>query len=499
LVSIIILASFAPSFIMLIGAMLIIFMKDRINRKFLNFFIFIFALLLNSLLLVYYWIYDIVERDLYLNLETGTFILIECILCLSIIILLFSQEENAQVDNENILDGIIIIIILGLIGTLITSNIIAIFSCFIIVVFLMGTIFYFGDYPKEFRLLKSYFFGSAISVVLIFISIYLIYLNFNTLILTELSSMQISKEINTIISLFLLLAIGIPCGLIPFSIYHLRNFFRDTSYSLLFLYFIFNFTSLFLLIRVLNCFALDLIIFSYALLPIAAIGLIIPLIYILTELFSSLDGNTFSIKKLYGYSICSDFNLCLLLLSFLSFLPSDLSLAYMNGIIFYYLMIIAIKTLIFFTYFPVMLETDDDNLKLLGELWAKYRNFGIIFFISGLIISLPLNLLTINTLITIYTSDSIANSLNYTINLLIFALYIIYLGITLVFISISFNQIYFSDKPRYIEREQKTPITFKHYLPIIIVIILIGILSILFLFIEDIFYNVFSTFFLIIE
>lgn len=499
MVSIIIIASFAPSFILLIGAMLIIFMKERINRKLLNSFIFMFALLLNSLLVVYYWLYDIVERELYLNLDLGTMILIEIILAMSFITLLFSQQENALVDNENILDGLIIIIVLAMIGTVITSNIIAICSCFIIIIVFMGAIFYFGDYPKEFQILRLYFFGIAISIILMFIAIYLIFLELNTLILTEISIMQISNVLNVSISVLFILAIGIPCGLFPFSVYHLKRYFQDASYSLLFLYAILNFISVFLIIRILNAFALGLALYSVIILPIAAIGLISSTIFILTELFSSLDGSTFSIKKIFGYSICADFNLCLLLVSFMSFLPQDLTQFYLNGILFYYLMMMAIKTLIFYGFFPVMLETDDDNLKLLGDFWTKYKNFGIFLLISGLLISIPLSFFTINTFITVFTSETLANSLIYTINTLIFALYILYLGITLIFISIAFTQIYFSDKPRYVEREKITSIQNKDYLPVIIIFILIAILSISYLFIEDIFYNLFNTFFFILD
>jgi formate hydrogenlyase subunit 3/multisubunit Na+/H+ antiporter MnhD subunit len=308
--SIITLASLTPMFILLIGVFLISFMKDRQNRKSLSSLIIILALFINTLLLFgFYLPLNLIEREYDLNLNTGTFMIIEIILLIGLIVSLFSKDEFIAVVNENLFDGIILLILLGLIGTFISSNIIAIFSSFILVIMLIGVIFYFGNYPKEYNLLKLYFAGIGVSILLLFFSSFIIYLEFNTLVLTEIVLLEISDLSSMLLSILLLLGIGIPCGLIPFSIYHLKNYYQDSSYTTLLIFAVFSFVNIFLIIRILNVFAFTLVINGILIMIISTIGLIISEIFILSELFTSLDGDTFSLKKLFGFSICADFNM----------------------------------------------------------------------------------------------------------------------------------------------------------------------------------------------
>ena len=501
MISIIILASLTPVFILLVGSLLVTFMDDRINRKLLSTFIIFLALLMNSILLGFYMLLDLTERDFYLNLGTGTFLIIEFILLIGLIVTLFSKEEIVNIVNENLFDGFILILLIGMIGTIISSNILVIFSSFILVVALIGVIFYFGNYPKEFTLLRLYFIGIGISILLLSIASYLIFVEFGSLILTEIKILEISDTSNIFITVLLFLGIGIPCGLFPFSISHLKNYYQDSSYTNLLLFSLFSFVNVFLIVRVLNAFSFNLLTNGVIIMIISGIGLIISVVSILTELFTSLDGDTFSIKKIFGYSICSDFNMFLLLSSFIVFLtPVVLGQTYMNLLIFYFLILISVKILIFYTFFPIMLETYDDNLKLLGDFWTKYKIFGIILFISGIIISIPLSFLSLNTLLTIFSIESIIGvSIFSMISYIIFILYLVYLVITLVFISICFIQIYFSNKPRYIEREVIKVVNSNHYIPIIIIILMIGLLNIVFLLGNNIFYSIFKSFFLFIE
>jgi len=473
-------------------------MQERESRKLLLSLIIFLALLVNTLLLGYYIIYGIIERHFYLNLTAGTFLIIEMILMFGLIVHLFSKEEMIDIINENLFDGFILIILLALIGTIITSNILAIISCFIVVIFLIWVIFYFGDYAKDFQILNLYLLGIGISVILLFFSVILIYMEFGTLILTEITLMKISDSKNIIITLLLLFGFGIPCGLFPFSIFHLKNYYHDSSYTGLLLYYIFNSVNVFLIFRVLNAFSLNLIINGVIIMTIASIGLIISIVYIITELFTSLDGDTFSIKKIFGFSLCADFNMILLLLSFLVFLPSlDLTSTYLNGIIYFYMMIVVVKSLIFYTFFPIMLETYDDNLKLLGEFWEKYRNFGIFLLSSGLLITVPLSIISLNTFLEIFSSKEIINTSAYmTIAFTVIIVYIIYLIVSLILISITFVETFFSNKPRYVEREKINIIRINHYIPIIIIILMISIINIVFFLLDNVYYNLFESFLL---
>ncbi len=500
--SITILASLTPLFILLIGILLITFMKDRQNRKSLSTLIIILSLLINTVLLFgFYLPLNIIERELDLNLNTGTFIVIEIILLIGLIISLFSKDEFVAIANENLFDGLILLILLGLIGTFISSNILSIFSCFVLVITLIGVIFYFGNYPKEYKLLKLYFIGVGFSILLIFIASFIIYLEFNTLVLTEIILLEMSDLSSVTLSILLLLAIGIPCGLIPFSIYHLKNYYQDSSYTTLLLFSTFCFSNMFLIIRILNVFAFSLVFNGILIMIFSAIGLIISMIFILSELFTSLDGDTFSLKKLFGFSICADFNMFLLLSSYLVFLtPLQMAPNYFNQLIFYLFMIGSIKILIFYTFYPLMLETYDDNLKLLGELKNKYGHFSMVFFSSGFLITIPLFALSSFNLLSIFSISGIQSISSLSlIALITFIIYILYLIITFIFISVSYVQIYFSNKPRYIERDVVKKINKNHYIPIIIIFIIIFNLILLSLLGDNVYFNMFRSFFLYIN
>ncbi len=337
--SLIVLGSLAPLIVLIIGTILIFFLEDSAIRKYLTLTIVSAALIINTGLLIFFSLSDIIQRDFYLNLEKGTFLLIEIILLMGLIVSLFSREEVVNIANENYHDGLILTILLGLIGMVISSNIISIFSCFIVVMVLIGVIFYFGDYPKEFQLLRLFFLGIGLSTIMLFFASFLIYQEFGSLILTEIKIMSINDTSNVLISLFLFLGIGIPCGLFPFSIYHLKNYYQDSSYTNLFLFSIFSYISFFVILRFLNAFPFSLPLNGIIIMVISSIGLIISLVFVLTELFTSLDGDTFSIKKLFGFSLVSDFNMFVLFASFIVFFPS-LGInpsAYFNVLIFSFL------------------------------------------------------------------------------------------------------------------------------------------------------------------
>ena len=97
-------------------------------------------------------------------------------------------------------------------------------------------------------------------------------------------------------------------------------------------------------------------------------------------------------------------------------------------------------------------------------------------------------------------NEILESSLNSLIGFTILAIYIVYLSITLIFISISFIQIYFSNAPRYIERDvKKDEINSKLYIPIYVIIGLVCLFCVLFLLGNNHYYNLFESFFLIID
>ncbi len=149
-----------------------------------------------------------------------------------------------------------------------------------------------------------------------------------------------------------------------------------------------------------------------------------------------------------------------------------------------------------------MLETQDDNYKLLGMFKEKYKYFGVTLFLSGILISIPLSLFSLNTFLSVFSSEQIiGNSIFSMLASMIVFFYVIYLSITLIFVSISFIQIYHSNKPRYIERDQESiiSITINHYIPIILIFILVGLINIVFILVDNIFFSLLRSFLLIIE
>ncbi len=495
--SIEVLFSFTPIYILIIGFFLVYFLNDRTYRKSFSALILLLALVMNSIVLFGFYIpYNLIIRDYNLNLTVGTYILIEMILLLSMISFIFAKHEIVNIKNENMMDGLLFLLILSLIGTIISSNLLAIFSCFFVVIIIIGVVFYFGNYPKEFRLLKMYFLAAGLSTLLLFIASIAIYVEFNTLIITEIKLIEPSKLVNFFITTLILLGIGIPCGLFPFSIYHLKNYYQDSSYTSLSMFSTFISVNIFLILRILNAFSYLLQINGVIVMILSSIGLIISMIFVLRELIASIDGGTYSIKKLYGYSLCSDYNLFLLFASYLVIVIGlDLTALYLNFLIFFVFFTIAIKALIFSTYYPVMLETYDDNLKLLGEFNKKYKKFGLTLGSSGLLISLPMSIFTLYIFFSIAGSESILNnSLYSTISSLLIGFYLIYIIISLTGISVSYIEMYFSNKPRYVERESIKSITKYDYAPIIIIFVLIGILATVFLLGNDLFYSLFKSY-----
>ncbi len=489
--------SFTPIYILIVGFFLIYFLNDRAYRKSFASLILFLALIMNSTILFGFYIpYNIIIRDYSLNLTVGTYILIEMILLLSTISFLFAKYEIANIKNENMMDSLLFLLILSLIGMIISSNLLVILSCFFVVIITLGIVFYFGDHPKEFQLLRTYFLAAGLSTLLLFTASYLIYVEFDTLIITDIKLMEPSNFINVVITTLLFLGIGIPCGLFPFSIYHLKNYYRDSSYTSLFMFSIFNAVNIFLLMRILNAFSLLLPINGVIIMIISAIGLIISMVFVLRELLTSIDGATYSIKKIYGYSLCGDFNLFLLLASYLVIVTRlELNAFYLNFLIFFVFFTIAIKSLIFYSYYPVMLETFDDNLKLLGEFNKKYKKFGFALGSSGLLISLPMSIFTLYIFFSMADAEAIlSDSLYSTVTMVVIGFYIIYLLIFLTEISVSYVEMYFSNKPRFVERESIKNITKYDYSPIIIIFVLIGILIALFLLGNELFYSLFKSF-----
>ncbi|MFX1382492.1 MAG: hypothetical protein ACFFBP_08590 [Promethearchaeota archaeon] len=469
--------------------------QDQKIRKNIVIEIVSISLISNSILLILYSLNNIVQRNFYFNFERGSLLLVELILFLGLFVSLFSKGEIDLVINENIHDGLILTILLGLCCCTLTLNILIISLWLIFVLGFIGIIFYYSDYFKPLNILRYYIIGVIICIILLFLSCLIIFIQFNTLILTEIPITN-----NIFIYIFLLVGIGIPFGLIPFTTYHYKNIYHECSYTNLLLYFTLSIVSSFQVIRILNIFAFSSQINAFILLCISSIGLIISLISIIKELFGNFDGETYSIKKLFGYLICADFNFLIMLSSFIPILNTlGLEIDYYNMLFFYILLNSLIKLYLFYNFYPIMLETNDDNLHLLGDFWIKYKNFGLFYLISGFIVAIPFSFTILSSLSLILSNNSISeNSLYFTTITILIVFFLIYIIIIITFISISFIFIFFGNKSEYIKREGIKGINRFYNIPNMVLLGLLILLILFFYYGNNFYYSWFSGFLLII-
>ena len=480
-------------YILFFGAFVVYILQSDVKRKQVIFGLLFFNLVLNSFLCVMYIFYNFSGSNL-----KGTYITIELILIFGLIATKFSNNQLENSSNKELYDFLVLIIIFGLIGIVLTTNLMSIILWFLFLSLIFGVIFFIDNFKKELELLKLYFIVLIISAICLIGATILIYLATGSLELDVINGIQISEELNNFISITLYLGIGLLCGLIPFSIFHLKNYFQDNSYANLPLFSIFIYIISFIAIRILNVLSPESLIVSFTLITLLIIGIILPMVYITMELFTHIDGNTYSIKKTFGYSVVLDFNMVLLFFVFSNLLTTPINEIFLNSIIYFLLTIFSVKMLIFYTLYPVTINTDEDNMKLLGGFKNKYRKFGTALLVSGLIIIVLLGFLFLNNTLPILFSYEIASNSLYSLTAsIILMVYILFLILVLIFISTNFNHLYNKNESQYIQRDNAKNICSIDFMPIIVLFGIIICLSLSYIFIGNFFYDLFKDFFYI--
>ena len=482
-----------PMYILFFGAFVVYLIPKNVKRKQVIFGLLIFSLVLNSFLCVIY-IFKIFNGS---NLK-GTYLTIELILIFGLIATKFSNNELESSSNKDLYDFLLLIIIFGLIGIVLTKNIVSIILWFLFLTSIFGIVFFIDNFKKELVLLKLYFIVLIISAICLIGATILIYLATGSLELDVINGIQISEELNNFISITLYLGIGLLCGLVPFSIFHLKNYFQDNSYANLLLFSTFIYITSFIAIRILNVLSHESLIISFMLITLLILGIILPMVYITIELFTHIDGNTYSIKKIFGYSVVLDFNMILLFVEFSNLLTTPLNEIFLNSIIYFLLTIFSVKMLIFYTFYPIMINTDEDNMKLLGGFKNKYRKFGTGLLVSGLIIIVLLGFLFLNNILPILFSYEIASNSLYSLTAsIVLTIYVLFLIVVLIVVSTNFNHLYNQNEPQYLQRDSAKNIHSIDFIPIIVLFVIIVCLSLSYIFIGNFFYDLFKDFFYI--
>ena len=478
-------------YILFFGAFVVYILQNNVKRKQVIFGLLFFNLVLNSFLCVMHIFYNFNGSNL-----KGTYVTIELILIFGLIATKFSNNQLNRSSNKGLYDFLVLIIIFGLIGIVSTTNVMSLILWFLFLSLIFGVIFFIDNFKKELELLKLYFIVLIISAICLIGATLLIYLATGSLELDVISGTQISEELNNFISITLFLGIGLLCGLVPFSIFHLKNYFQDNSYANLLLFSIFIYTISFIAIRILNVISHVSLIVSFTLMTLLILGIILPMVYITIELFTHIDGNTYSIKKIFGYSVVLDFNMVLLLVIFSNLLTTPLNKVFLNSIIYFLLSVFTVKMLIFYTFYPVSINTDEDNMKLLGGFKKNYRKFGTVLLVSGLIIIVLLGFLFLNNTLPVLFSYEIASNSLYSLTAsIVLTVYILFLLVVLIFISTNFNQLYNQNKPQYLQRDNVKNIRSIDFMPIIVLFTIIICLSLSYIFIDNFFYDLFKDFF----
>ena len=478
-------------YMLFFGAFVVYILRSDVKRKQVIFGLLFFNLVLNSFLCVMYIFSNFSGSNL-----KGTYITIELILIFGLITTKFSNNQLENSSNKGLYDFLVLIIIFGLIGIVSTTNIMSLILWFLFLSLIFGVIFFIDNFKKELVLLRLYFIVLIISAICLIGATLLIYLATGSLEFDVINGTQISGELNNFISITLFLGIGLLCGLVPFSIFHLKNYFQDNSYANLLLFSIFIYIISFIAIRILNVISHVSLIVSFTLMTLLILGIILPMVYITIELFTHIDGNTYSIKKIFGYSVVLDFNMVLLLVIFSNLLTTPLNKVFLNSIIYFLLSVFTVKMLIFYTFYPVSINTDEDNMKLLGGFKKNYRKFGTVLLVSGLIIIVLLGFLFLNNTLPVLFSYEIASNSLYSLTAsIVLTVYILFLLVVLIFISTNFNQLYNQNKPQYLQRDNVKNIRSIDFMPIIVLFTIIICLSLSYIFIDNFFYDLFKDFF----
>ncbi len=404
--------------------------------------------------------------------------------------------ENSKSSNKGLYDFLVLIVIFGLIGIVLTTNVMSIILWFLFLYLIFGVIFFIDNFKKELELLKLYFIVLIISAICLIGATILIYLATGSLELGVIKGSQISEELSNFISIALYLGIGLLCGLVPFSIFHLKNFFQDNSYANLLLFSIFIYIIPFIVIKILSVLSPASLIISFTLMTLLILGIILSMVYIITELFTHIDGNTYSIKKIFGYSVVLDFNMVLLFFVFSNLLTTSINEVFLNSIIYFLLIIFSVKLLIFYTLYPVIINTYEDNMKLLGGFKKEYRKFGTVILVSGLIIILLLGFLFLNKALPIlFNYEVVSNSLYSLTASIVLTVYILFLIVILIFISTTFNYLYNQNEAQYLQRDNAKKMRSIDFMPIIVLFAIIIWLSLSYIFVDNFFYDLFKDFF----
>ena len=472
-----------PAILLLAGVIVMLLVKQNDGRENLHLIISSINLIITIMVIIISTVFPNQEIFFNIILSPYHYTLFGIIFLFQFIFSIFIKYTSKNYPNSYLFDIFSFFLFFSLLGMVISINYLTLMSFYILALFLMGMIYFFGEFKKEFALMKNYFIASLVSVISLILVSFIIYIDTGNLRINNLVNMDLSDISSNLILFLIILGFGLPCGLFPFYITHLRKYFQECDYYHLVMMVAFNFISMLIIMRLFNLIGFGLI-SLFIIMITSGLGVAIAVYYNILELFTVQDGFTYSVKKVIGYNIIYDSNLILFFLANFNFFPEPFRDNLLNLLIFFYISSIFIKLFLIFSFLQTANKSSEDNFRLLGNFWKNNKNFGILLFISGLALIFPLTFIFIYSLISnLELAFPLLNSFVSLISIIAICLLIISILITLLYISRLFIQIYISKNFSYLEKESSSQINkFLIYLISLLFILVIIICSTIYIY-----------------
>lgn len=471
-----------PAVLLIAGVVVVLVAKKSESSENLHLIISSANLIIMLIVIIISIIFPNQEVFFNILLSPSQYILLGIIFLFQFIFSIFIKYTSKTYPNAYLFDIFSSLLFFSLIGMVISINFLTLTSFYILAIFLMGIIFYFGEFKKEFDLLRAYFIATIVSIISLILATIILYFDTGTLQINNIVSIGLSNIASNLIVFLIILGLGLPCGLFPFYIIHLRKYFQECDYYHFVMMIALNFISMLTIMRLFNIISINS--FSiFIILITSGFGVAIATYYTILELFTIQDGFTYSIKKVLGYNLICDSNLILFFFANFNLFPDAIKENLLNLLLFVYISIISTKLLLLFSFLHTANKSNEDNFRLLGNFWKDNKIYGIILFISGLLLIFP------NVFIFIYflfgNFEFVLTSLNSLVNLISIiavCLFIISFLTTLLYISRLFIQIYMSKNVSYLEKESFSQIN-KNLIYFISIIFMVLIILYTFLYI----------------
>jgi len=454
-----------------------IMLKNSKERENLHIFLSFGNLIISTAVIIISTFFP--SQEIFFNIffSPSQYFLMGIIFLFQVIFSVFIKYTSKNYPNAYLFDIFSLLIFLSLVGMISSINFLTLASFFILIIILTGMIFYFGEFKKEFRLLKTYFTACIISIISLISAILIFYFNTGTILIYNMDAFQLSEIPCIILSILLILGLGIPCGLFPFYVFHLKKYFQEADYVHVILLMAFNLISTLTIMQLLGSFISLTSVNIFIILIISGLGVVIAIYYIILEIFTSHDGFTYSIKKIIGYSIICDSNLILLLFANFYLFPEPFRRNLLNLLIFLFISLTLMKLILSYSFLITANKSNEDNFRLLGNFWKNNKMFGLLLFLSGLILIFPVIFIFIYSfLANLEFMFPMLNSLVSLISIIALSLLIISILIILLFTSHFFVQVYISKNTSYLERVSTYKINKKmsYLIGILLITLLIG-------------------------